>query len=160
MPPNKFSKSRIGKAGFLRSILILIGVVLIVAVVFLIKNNSEPVPEVSESFETPEMQLDWYLENQRPVFLFFHSNTCQTCTDMMDVVDQVYPEFTDQVGLVDVDVYDPKNNHLLHRAQIRNIPTQIFINGNGEGKMKIGGMHPEELRAVLQSLSEGGDFGN
>ena len=79
---------------------------------------------------------------------------------MMAVVDQVYPEFNDQVGLVDVDVYASWNENLLRRARITNIPTQVLINGRGEGKTMFGGMPPEELRAQLQALAAGGNNGD
>jgi thiol-disulfide isomerase/thioredoxin len=105
--------------------------------------------------QTAETQLDGYLKNNQPVFVFFHSTTCQTCIDMMAVVEQVFPEFEDRVGIVDVDVYAPRNESLLRRARITNIPTQVFINAKGEGMTRIGGMPPEELRAQLQVLAGG-----
>jgi thioredoxin-like negative regulator of GroEL len=110
--------------------------------------------------KAPEAQLNWYLENEQPVFVFFHSTTCQTCIDMMAVVDQVYPEFKDQVGLVNVDVYASWNEDLLRQARITNIPTHVFINSKGEGTTMIGGMPPEELRAQLQALAAGGNSGD
>jgi hypothetical protein len=79
---------------------------------------------------------------------------------MMAVVDQVYPTFEGQVGLVDVDVYASWNENLLRRARITNIPTQVFINEKGEGKTMIGGMPAEELSAQLQTLAEGGNSGD
>ena len=59
-----------------------------------------------------------------------------------------------------MDVYASWNEDLLSRAQITNIPTQVFINGKGEGKTMIGGMQPEELRAQLQAMAEGGNSGD
>ena len=153
MPATTTSKSHTKHTGLLPKILILAGIVLLVAVVFLIKN--QPTKEEAPADKLPETQLDWYLENSQPVFVFFHSTTCKTCTDMMVIVDQVYPEFKGQIGLVDVNVYDPLNEELLRRAKITNIPTQVFINEQGEGKTMIGGMQPDELRAELQGLVDG-----
>jgi thiol-disulfide isomerase/thioredoxin len=158
MPSTKHTKAPPGGTGFLPPILILVGIVIVVAVVFMLKNEPEPKPDLAAI--APEAQLDWYLENEQPVFVFFHSTTCNTCTDMMAVVDQVYPEFKDHVGLVDVDVYASWNENLLRRARITNIPTQVFINGVGEGKMMIGGMQPDELRAQLHTLAVGGNSGD
>ena len=158
MPPRKHSKSNSGKTTFLPTVLILTGIIIVAAVDFLLKN--EPEPKLDLTAQAPESQLDWYLENEQPVFVFFHSTTCKTCTDMMAVVAQVYPEFKGQVGLVDVDVYAAWNEDLLRQARITNIPTQVFINGKGEGKTIIGGMPPEELRAQLQVLAEGGNSGD
>jgi thiol-disulfide isomerase/thioredoxin len=158
MPPKKNSKSSSGQTSVLPTILIFVGIFMVVSIVFLLKNEPEPKPDLTAN--APEAQLDWYLENEQPVFVFFHSNTCKTCTDMMAVVDQVYPEFKDQVGLVDVDVYTPWNENLLRRARITNIPTQVFINGKGEGKTMIGGMRPDDLRAELRALKEGANRGD
>lgn len=158
MSTKKHSKSHSVQSGLLPKILILVGIVIMVAVVFLLKNKPEPAPEVTA--KAPEAQLDWYLENKQPVFVFFHSTTCQTCIDMMAVVDQVYPEFKGQVGIVDVDVYAAWNQDLLRRAQITNIPTQVFVDGQGMGKTMIGGMQPDELRVQLQALAEGGNSGD
>lgn len=158
MPPKHNFKSHSGKTNFLPTILILAGIIIVVTVVFLLKNEPEPKPNLTA--QSPETQLDWYLENEKPVFVFFHSTTCKTCTDMMVIVDQVYPEFKDQVGLVDVDVYAAWNEDLLRQARITNIPTQVFINGNGEMKTMIGGMPSEELRVQLQALAEGGNHGD
>lgn len=135
------------------SILILVGIIIVITAVYFLKNHSKPQPDLAA--KAPEAQLDWYLENEQPVFVFFHSTTCKSCTDMMAVVDQVYPEFKDRVGLVDVDVYASINENLLRRGRITNIPTQVFINEKGEGKTSIGGMQPDELRAELQLLAEG-----
>ncbi len=158
MPPKKHSTSHSGQTNFLPTMLILAGIIIVVTVVFLLKNEPETKPDLTT--KAPEGQLDWYLENEQPVFVFFHSTTCKTCTDMMAIVDQVYPEFKDQVGLVDVDVYASWNEDLLRQARITNIPTQVFINGKGEGKTMIGGMPPEELRAQLQALVAGGNSGD
>jgi len=149
--PSKHSSVRI--ANHWPKILVLCGLVLLAVLVLLLKNQPEPMPDLSA--HAPEAQLDWYLEHYQPVFVFFHSTTCKTCTDMMAVVDQVYPEFEGQVGLVDVNVYHSWNEDLLRRARITNIPTQVFINKKGEGKTMIGGMQSEELRAELQALVGG-----
>jgi len=153
MPAKNSSKSKSKPTGLLPKILIIAGIVILVVVVFLLKN--QPAKTEVPVDKLPETQLDWYLANHQPVFVFFHSTTCQTCIDMMGVVDQIYPEFKDQVGLVDVNVYQTWNENLLSRARITNIPTQVFINEKGEGKTLIGGMQPDELRAELHTLAEG-----
>lgn len=158
MPAKPKKNAQRHRVGALPTIFILVGIFLLVAVVFLLKNETEPPAELSG--QTPEMQLDWYLENQQPVFIFFHSTTCQTCIDMMDIVAQVYPEFDGQVGLVDVNVYEPRNERLLQRARISNIPTQVFVNQKGEGKTLIGAMQPDELRVELRALAGGASNGD
>ena len=151
MSAKKSAQSKWKSGGLLPTILIIAGLILLVVVVFLLKN--QPAKVEAPVDQLPETQLDWYLENHQPVFVFYHSTTCKTCTDMMVIVDQVYPEFKGEVGFVDVNVYQSWNKELLSRAKITNIPTQVFINENGEGKTMIGGMQPDELRAELQTLA-------
>jgi thiol-disulfide isomerase/thioredoxin len=123
---------------------------LILIVLFVKKSQEKETPDLSK--QTAEAQLDNHLEAGRPVFVFFHSNNCQSCIDMMGIVDQVYPEFEKQIALVDVNVYDEVNQALLQRAGINSIPTQVFINSEGQGKTIIGVMNPDQLREQLQGL--------
>jgi len=140
---------------WLPRILIVVGIVMIASTILILKNKDEPVIETPITQELPEEQLDRLLEEKKPIFLFFHSNNCQSCLVMIDIVSQVYPEFIESVALVDVNVYDERNQNLLRRAQITTIPTQIFINDNGEGKVILGVMQPEVLKENLSILYKG-----
>lgn len=104
--------------------------------------------------ESPEAQVDQYMEEGKPVFVFFHSTNCQSCIVMMGIVDQVYPEFKEHVALVDVDVYDSQNNNLLKRARVQAIPTLYFIDKKGQGKYAVGVMEADQFREQLQLLKE------
>lgn len=115
-------------------------------------------PGVQESAlldEPPEAQLDRFLIAGKPTLAFFHSNNCVQCIKMMEVVEQVYPEFDGSVALVDVNVYDKSNSRLLQRAQIRAIPTQIFFDRTGQGKVIMGAMTPDQFREQMQTLAGG-----
>ena len=140
------------KTGLVPTIIILAGIVILVLIVFLVKN-----PTLNSSVprsESPEAQFDKYLKDGKPTFAFFHSTTCQSCIVMMDIVNQVYPEFKDDVALVDVNVYDPQNANLLQRAGINSIPTLVFIDRKGQGTISIGVMEVDQLRQELQALKE------
>ena len=91
----------------------------------------------------------------QPTLAFFHSNNCVQCIKMMEVVEQVYPEFDDSVALVDVNVYDKRNASLLQRARIRAIPTQIFFDRTGQGMVVMGAMTPDQFREQMQALAGG-----
>ena len=112
-----------------------------------------PLPPASTS--SPEEQLDRLLAEERPVLAFFHSMTCVPCIQMDGIVKEVYPDFQDKVGLVDINVYDKSNQNLLQRANLRVIPTLIFIDSNGEAKGYTGVMPADDLRAQLQVLAGG-----
>jgi len=102
---------------------------------------------------SPEEQLDRLLAIGRPIFAFFHSNTCQQCVEMSKIVDQVYPAFEGRVHLVDVNVYDKGNQNLLRRARLQVIPTLIFIDRSGTGLGYTGVMPADGLREQLEALA-------
>ena len=117
---------------------------------------SEPEqPAAALPGELPEAHLERLLASGQPTFAFFHSNNCVQCIKMMEVVEQVYPEFDDSVALVDVNVYDKANTSLLQRAQIRAIPTQIFFDRTGQGRVLMGAMTPDQFREQMQTLAGG-----
>jgi thiol:disulfide interchange protein len=105
--------------------------------------------------ELPEAQLERLLAAGQPTLAFFHSNNCVQCIKMMEVVEQVYPEFDDSVALVDVNVRDSANTSLLQRAQIRAIPTQIFFDRTGQGTVIMGVMTPDRFREQMRTLAGG-----
>jgi len=112
-----------------------------------------PAPPADETL-LPEAQLARLLEDGKPVFLFFHSDNCVQCVRMIAIVEQVYPEFSAAVPLVDVNVYDRRNSNLLQRAGIRYIPTLIFLDRAGQGRSFVGVMDADDLRAELQALAQ------
>jgi thioredoxin-like negative regulator of GroEL len=127
------------------------GLVILAATVLLMKREP-PSPESSSSM-LPEVQLEQALEAKQPVLAFFHSYTCYQCKVMMDVVADVYPEFSEEVVLVDVDVYDNQNGNLLRRARIRTIPTVILFDRTGEGQIFLGVIAPDQLRQHMNLIS-------
>lgn len=106
--------------------------------------------------ELPEVQLMRALEKGTPTLAFFHSQTCDSCKEMTAIVQEVYPAFAGSVALVDVDVYDERNAGLLRSIGIRAIPTVVFFDHAGAGKMQIGVMPAADLRQVLSELQQGG----
>ncbi len=102
----------------------------------------------------PEAQLDYLIAAGQPTFAFFHSNDCIQCIKMIEVVDEVYPDFAGSVALVDVNVYDDENQNLLRRAGIRAIPTMFFIDSAGNGQGFMGVMETGAFRQQLQQLVE------
>jgi thiol:disulfide interchange protein len=114
--------------------------------------TSAPPPSPTPAL-LPEAQLDQLLADGQPVFVFFHSNNCYQCLQMIEVVEQVYPAFAGEVPLVDVNVYDENNRNLLYRAGIRAIPTLIFIDRTGQAQGYVGVMDADALREQLQALA-------
>ena len=152
MPNKGKQKRQPKKTGLAPSIIVLVGIVIFVLIVFLAKNPT--LDSAAPSNGSPESQFDQYLKEGKPTFAFFHSTTCQSCIVMMDIVNQVYPEFKDDIALVDVNVFDPQNENLLQRAGINSIPTLVFIDRKGQGTVSIGVMEADKLRQELEALKE------
>ncbi|TFG70517.1 MAG: thioredoxin [Anaerolineales bacterium] len=106
--------------------------------------------------ELPAAHLERMLSGRHPIFAFFHSTTCTQCVEMTKIVNQIYPAFENQVALVDVDVYDERNQALLQQAGIRIIPTLVFFDQTGTAQGFTGVMPADELKAILDNISSGG----
>lgn len=130
---------------------IIIGLCFLIAAVLVIKN----VPKEAEAVPLmlPEAQLEQLLNAGEPVMAFFHSYTCYQCMVMIDIVAEVYPDYSESVALVDVDVYDNQNISLLRKAQIKTIPTIILFDRTGQGQVYLGVMQPDQLRQQLSQIS-------
>lgn len=156
---------------WLRGLLIVGGVVVLLVLVYWFKNRPTaslpPVPTIAVPAEAAvvtmpplptaegsiETQLQAYLDAHQPMLVFFHSQTCESCRLMSERLEQVYPDFADRVALVDVDVYAPQNQNLVMRAQIRSIPTMVFVTPDGEGQSFIGPMEVTDLVKQLKRIS-------
>jgi thiol:disulfide interchange protein len=133
-------------------ILIMAGFLIILAAIFLLKDGDT---SAQTTGILPEEQLAQALTSGKPVLAFYHSNNCQSCIDMIAVVNQVYPEFKDDVVLVDVDVYDQQNQALLRNVGLQYIPTQMFYDRSGTQSSVVGVMQPDSLRESLRTISSG-----
>lgn len=133
--------------------LILAGFVILLAAFLLLKNDGNTNAQTTGI--SPQAQLAQALTDGKPVFAFFHSNNCQSCLDMIAVVNQVYPEFEEQVVLVDINVYDPQNQSLLREVGLQYIPTQMFYDPAGKSNQVVGVMQPEQLREALSAIHLG-----
>jgi hypothetical protein len=89
----------------------------------------------------PAAQIEWVLRNRTPAMILFHSTTCKPCQLMEKAVEVV--------------VTDPANANLLRQAQIRTIPTTIFITTSGEAYGFVGAVEQNVLRDELTKLISG-----
>jgi thiol:disulfide interchange protein len=155
MPRSK-PKRRHHKPSRTPQYLILGGVILLVVLVLSIKPDRQPSNALATGNEDlPAAQLDQALAENKPTLAFFHSDNCYQCIVMMDIVAQVYPEFENAVTLVDINVYDERNDELLRRVGLQYIPTLIFYNLAGNGQVSVGVMEAENLRQTLSALAGG-----
>jgi thiol:disulfide interchange protein len=152
MPPTKRKREQRKQKQSFRWIrpLALVGVVLVAAIILFVKNQPEKAPPANS--EPAEVQLDYYLGQRKPTLAFFHSNNCYSCLLMVERVGLIHSEFAEQVALVDIDVYDPRNQNLLRKAGITTIPTLVFLSAQGEAEIIMGIMEEDQLRQHLQNI--------
>lgn len=136
----------------LPKILAVAGLALLIIAVLAFKDKPQTAVVNSSAGELAETQLDRALQAGQPTLAFFHSNNCQQCIDMMQIVAQVYPEFAASVALVDINVYDEANKALLERVGLQYIPTLIFYDQTGKEQVSVGVMETERLRQTLAAL--------
>ena len=141
-------------ASHLPQVVALGGLGLLVLAVILLKSHPAEETRAETAGVIPQEQLEQVIQAGQPALAFFHSNTCQQCIEMIGIVDEVYPDFSGSVALVDVNVYDGRNSALLRQVELQFIPTLIFYDQNGEAEVFIGVMTAEQLRQRLTALAE------
>jgi thiol-disulfide isomerase/thioredoxin len=157
------------RVGGVLTVLILATVVLAVGAILLLKEGRPPTSTVVDpqsgssspaggatASGSAADQLQAALTANKPALVFMHSTTCQSCIDMMRVVDQVYPEFAAQIALVDVDVYDEANEPLMQALGLRYIPTIVVYDRAGKAAQNVGAMQADAFRTFLRQRALGG----
>lgn len=109
-------------------------------------------PQASSLPADPAGQVDWVLENQKAALILFHSTNCKPCIAMTALVEEIRPDYAQQIVFVDVITNDAANASLVQRAGIQTIPTTFFITTAGTGHGYIGLMKEEDVRAELDKL--------
>ena len=146
---SKRTKSKHPKSKRPSTILILAGIALLVLAVIAIKSKDQD-PGAPVSLEE---QYELALQEKQPTFVFLHSLDCIPCKEMMEVVAEVQPEFEGQVALIDVDIYQQSNLNIMRREGLQMIPTLVFYDRQGTRQVQVGVLQPDQLRAVLQTIS-------
>ena len=131
------------------------GVVILVLATLLIKGKPQAAAPSVDPSQLAEHQLDRALADHKPILAFFHSNNCKQCLIMIDTVNQVYPEFSASIELVDVNVYDQNNAQLLKRVGLQYIPTLIFFDHAGKQHVIVGVIEANQLHQTLSDLVAG-----
>ena len=104
--------------------------------------------------QSPASLFKSAIANGKPTLVFFHSDNCDSCVQMINIVNEVFPEYSTQIVLVDVNVYDPQSDILIHREGINFIPTLVFYDRMGERQVFVGVMQHQELRVKLAEISQ------
>ncbi len=85
-------------------------------------------------------------------FIELGSVRCIPCQQMMPIMDSIETKYGDQVEVVFHDVWTPEGKPFGEQYGIRAIPTQVFLDENGEEFFRhVGFFAQDELEAVLKS---------
>ncbi len=137
----------------MRSWLIILGVVVIVALVAVLKETADTRNWLNR--EPAAAKLVVHRAAGDAVVVFFHSPDCSSCEQVRSSLDAVYPEFKNSVVLLDVDVTEMRERPLVEQIGVQTAPTLLLVNANGEEKMIVGEISPQDLRAELSALAGG-----
>jgi len=93
------------------------------------------------------------LKTGRPVYVLFHSLTCQPCVEISAVVDKVMPAYAGKVVFVNAISDDPSAQQLASRFQFQYIPTSFFVTPDGKVVDSFTGAMPDtDMKARLDRL--------
>jgi thioredoxin-like negative regulator of GroEL len=90
----------------------------------------------------------------KPVYVLFHSLTCDPCIEISNVVDEVMPEYSDDVFFVNAITDDPSAQQLAADFSFQYIPTSFFLAPGGETVIDsyVGAMDATQMRGYLDAL--------
>lgn len=90
----------------------------------------------------------------RPIYLLFHSMTCEPCVEISANVDQVMPGYMDRVTFVNAITDDSSAQQLAAKFSFQYIPTSFFIGRDGTVvDTYTGVLSPDELKTRLDKLA-------
>ena len=93
------------------------------------------------------------LKTGKPVYVLFHSLTCQPCVEISAVVDKVMPAYAGKVVFVNAISDDSSAQQLASEFQFQYIPTSFFITPDGKvADSFTGSMSDADMRARLDKL--------
>lgn len=89
----------------------------------------------------------------RPVFLLFHSLTCDPCVEISANVDRILPAYEGKVAFVNAITDDESAQRLAARFQFQYIPASFFLDRDGQMvDSYTGALSTDELKARLDQL--------
>lgn len=108
--------------------------------------------EVEVNQTQPAAEQDDKKEQILVTFIELGSVRCIPCQKMKPIMESVEEKYGDQVKVVFHDVWTPEGQPYAQKYGINAIPTQVFLDENGEEFFRHVGFFPEdELVAVLKS---------
>jgi len=96
---------------------------------------------------------DAALDEGLPIYILFHSLTCQSCVEIDAVAKAVVPEYEGRVSFVDALTDETSGAELASSFSFQFIPTSYFLLSDGTVQATYTGvLDAEAMRAQLDSL--------
>jgi thioredoxin-like negative regulator of GroEL len=93
------------------------------------------------------------LQTGKPVYVMFHSLTCQPCVEISAVADEVMPGYAEEVVFVNAITDDSSARELASRFAFQYIPTSFFLAPDGTVvDTHTGTLSEAEMQAFLDRL--------
>jgi len=93
------------------------------------------------------------LKTGKPIYLLFHSLTCDPCVEISGIADRVMPAYADKVVFVNALTDDPSAQGLASRFSFQYIPTSFFLKPDGSVVDSFTGVLTDaDMKARLDSL--------
>lgn len=89
----------------------------------------------------------------KPVYVLFHSLSCEPCIEISQVADRVMPDYEGRVVFVNAITGDPSGAQLASSFEFQYIPTSFFLAPGGEQHDAFtGAMDEAAMRGYLDAL--------
>ena len=109
--------------------------------------------KISESHADANAAYDAALASGKPIYVLFHSLTCDPCIEISAVVEKVVPAYEGKAVFVNAISDDPGSQQLGERFQFQYIPTSFFIDAKGSVVDSYTGVIDEpSMKAHLDKL--------
>lgn len=106
-------------------------------------------PDISSAKHSKVVQTQ---ESPLITFIELGSVNCIPCRKMQPVMKRIEEKYGNQIKVIFYDVWKPEQRHYAQKYHIRLIPTQIFLNKEGQEIFRHEGFFPEsEIDEFLQS---------
>jgi len=113
-----------------------------------------PTEKEEEQSPKPEIETSSEEENLKVTFIELGSKGCVPCDMMQPIMEEIKSEYPDQVKVVFHDVRTKEGYTYAQKYRIRVIPTQVFLDSEGNEYFRHEGFYPKE--ELLRVFSEQG----
>jgi thioredoxin-like negative regulator of GroEL len=100
------------------------------------------------------VDYDAAVASGKPIYVLFHSLTCEPCVEISSVADEVLPDYEGDVVFVNAITDDPSGQQLAANFAFQYIPTSFFLSAGGAEVVDsfTGAMGDAQMRAYLDAL--------